>query len=297
MRRGDGRDRQDRRPRPDRHAYAYREQHDHAAALCRGGGAAGTTTLCWDPHEVGNVLGLAGVRWAVEARPGSAAAGAECSHRPACRRAGAGARGRGVRGAEMAQMLSWPEVLGVAEVMDMRGVLERQPHMAGIVGAGLASAKLVCGHARGPWRARTLQGFAAAGIESDHEVTSTASTCSSQAARRLHRRTARLASRLRAARGARRRPDAACRALPPTLTLCTDDVFPDDLIVAVGGMVEQYPPASAGATWPAGDGRAAGGDAERRDCGIGQARPRPGGGGAASPISSCCSPTWMSFGV
>ena len=27
----------------------------------------GTTTICWDPHEVGNVLGLDGVRWAIEA--------------------------------------------------------------------------------------------------------------------------------------------------------------------------------------------------------------------------------------
>ncbi len=30
----------------------------------------GTTTICWDPHEVGNVAGLAGVRWAVEAGQG-----------------------------------------------------------------------------------------------------------------------------------------------------------------------------------------------------------------------------------
>ena len=28
----------------------------------------GTTTVCWDPHEIGNVSGLAGVRWAIEAR-------------------------------------------------------------------------------------------------------------------------------------------------------------------------------------------------------------------------------------
>src|ERR1700753_3128562 len=26
----------------------------------------GTTTNCWDPHEVGNVLGLEGVRWAID---------------------------------------------------------------------------------------------------------------------------------------------------------------------------------------------------------------------------------------
>jgi len=29
----------------------------------------GTTTICWDPHEVGNVAGLAGVRWAIDVDP------------------------------------------------------------------------------------------------------------------------------------------------------------------------------------------------------------------------------------
>ena len=43
--------------------------------------------------------------------------------------------------------------------------------MSGIVDAGLASGKLVCGHARGLAGA-DLQAFAAAGIESDHEITS-----------------------------------------------------------------------------------------------------------------------------
>src|SRR5277367_4230168 len=27
----------------------------------------GTTTICWDPHEIGNVSGLSGLRWAIEA--------------------------------------------------------------------------------------------------------------------------------------------------------------------------------------------------------------------------------------
>lgn len=30
----------------------------------------GTTTICWDPHELGNVLGFDGVLWAVEAARG-----------------------------------------------------------------------------------------------------------------------------------------------------------------------------------------------------------------------------------
>ncbi len=131
----------------------------------------GTTTICWDPHEIGNVSGLPGLRWAIEAAQGlplrilplapscvPSAPGLEC--------------GGAVFGPdEMREMLRWPEIAGVAEVMDMRGVLERRAKMRGIVDAGLASGKLVCGHARGLAGA-DLQGFAAAGIESDHEITS-----------------------------------------------------------------------------------------------------------------------------
>lgn len=57
----------------------------------------GTTTLCWDPHEVGNVLGLEGVRWAVEAsRPAIARAGAGAFLR--AERSRSGTRRGGVRG-------------------------------------------------------------------------------------------------------------------------------------------------------------------------------------------------------
>ena len=30
----------------------------------------GTTTICWDPHEIGNVSGLDGLRWAIAATSG-----------------------------------------------------------------------------------------------------------------------------------------------------------------------------------------------------------------------------------
>jgi adenine deaminase len=124
----------------------------------------------------------------------------------------------------MREMLAMPEVAGVAEVMDMRGVLNREPKMRGIVDAGLASAKLVCGHARG-LRGAALQGFAAAGIESDHEIEDGSD----------------LVEKLRAGFTVELRGShdqvlpgavealATLPCLPPTLTICTDDVFPDDL--------------------------------------------------------------------
>ncbi len=190
----------------------------------------GTTTLCWDPHEVGNVLGLDGVRWAV-------AASRDLPLRvlvmaPSCVPSAPGLElaGAEFEGKEMAEMLSWPEVIGVAEVMDMRGVLERSAHMSGIVGAGLASGKLVCGHARGLAGA-DLHGFLAGGIGSDHEITTGED----------------LLAKLRAGLTVELRGShdyvlpGAVQALatlphvPQTLTICTDDIFPDDLIAA-GGM-------------------------------------------------------------
>ena len=192
----------------------------------------GTTTLCWDPHEVGNVLGLEGVRWAVEASRGLplrvlVLAPSCVPSAPKLERAGAA-----FGAAEMAEMLSWPEVAGVAEVMDMRGVLDGSPRMSGIVGAGLRSGKLVCGHARGLEGAE-LQAFAAAGIGSDHEVTTGTD----------------LLAKLRAGFTVELRgshdymlPDAVAAlqtlpVFPQTLTVCTDDVFPDDLADA-GGTID-----------------------------------------------------------
>ena len=190
----------------------------------------GTTTICWDPHEVGNVMGLDGVRWA-------AAAARDLPLRilllaPSCVPSAPGLERAGAAfgGGEMATMLSWPEVAGVAEVMDMRGVLEGSARMAAIVGAGLASGKLVCGHGRGLGEAE-LGAFAAAGIGSDHEITSGED----------------LLAKLRAGFTIELRGShdyvlpgvvaalATLPGLPPTLTLCTDDVFPDDL-AAAGGM-------------------------------------------------------------
>jgi adenine deaminase len=190
----------------------------------------GTTTVCWDPHEFGNVLGLDGVRFAIEASRGLPLRVLALA--PSCVPSAPGLEvaGAEVTGREMAEMLGWPGIAGVAEVMNMRGVLDRSEPMRGVVGAGLASGKMVCGHGRG-LEGAALQGFAAAGIESDHEITSGED----------------LLAKLRAGftielRGSHDYvlPGAvealgSLPHLPQTLTICTDDVFPDDL-VARGGI-------------------------------------------------------------
>jgi len=192
----------------------------------------GTTTICWDPHELGNVMGLAGVRWAIAASRDLplrvlVLAPSCVPSAPGLERAGAS-----FETGQISEMLSWPEVIGLAEVMDMRGVLSRGGKMRGVVGEGLAAGKLVCGHARGLAGA-DLQAFAATGIGSDHEITSGED----------------LLARLRAGFTVELRGShddvlpgavAALRdlpVLPATLTVCTDDVFPDALF-SVGGMID-----------------------------------------------------------
>ena len=194
--------------------------------------AQGTTTICWDPHELGNVLGLEGVEWAIRAVQDLPLR--VLVFAPSCVPSAPGLERAGAMfdSADMRTMLAMPGIAGVAEVMDMRGVLERAPKMRGIVEAGLASGKLVCGHARG-LGGPALQGFAAAGLQSDHEV--------SDGDDLLEKLRAGFTVELRGSHDQVLPGAVAALAtlpcLPPTLTICTDDVFPDDL-AAKGGVVD-----------------------------------------------------------
>ena len=190
----------------------------------------GVTTLVWDPHELANVHGLPGVEWALEAV-------SELPLRvvvlvPSCVPSAPGYEmsGADFHGADIAQLLRRPAVGGVAEVMNMHGVIERRDHVSDVVQAGLESGKPVCGHARG-LAGKDLNAFVAAGISSDHELVSGDD----------------LIAKLRAGltielRGSHDHllPEFVAELnklghLPSTVTLCTDDVFPDDLD-AKGGL-------------------------------------------------------------
>lgn len=184
----------------------------------------GVTTILWDPHEFGNVHGLDGVRWAIEASAGLPLrmillAPSCVPSAPGLERAGAD-----FDASVITEMLRSPAIGGVAEVMNMRGVIDGDPRMTEIVNAGLASGKLVCGHARG-LEGADLNAFMAAGITSDHELTSGADLLRKLAAgmtielRGSHDHL--LAEFVEALN--------TIGHLPPTVTLCTDDVFPDEL--------------------------------------------------------------------
>jgi adenine deaminase len=193
--------------------------------------AQGTTTIFWDPHELANVLGVAGVRYAVDASRGLplrviCAAPSSVPSTPGLEMSGADFAGQ-----EMETMLAWPEVGGVAEVMDMHGVLNGSERMLEILNAGLSSGKLIEGHARG-LSGTDLQAYLAAGVTSDHELTSGADA--------LEKLRAGLTLEIRGSHPYLL-PEivAALKTLPhlsSQITVCTDDV-PPDMLLEKGGIV------------------------------------------------------------
>ncbi|GKX60077.1 adenine deaminase [Leminorella grimontii] len=193
--------------------------------------AQGTTAVFWDPHELANVLGVEGVRYAVDASrdlPLRVMVAA-----PSCVPSTPGLEmsGADFAGAEMETMLAWPEVRGVAEVMDMHGILHGSQRMEEILQAGLDSGKVIEGHARGLSGA-DLQAYLAAGVTSDHELVSADDA--------LEKLRAGLTLEIRGSHPYLL-PDIvkALKTLPhlsSQITVCTDDV-PPDMLLEKGGII------------------------------------------------------------
>jgi adenine deaminase len=139
----------------------------YAAAVC----PRGTTTVFADPHELANAAGLDGVRYAIEAS-------ADLPVRfvmqaPSCVPPAPGLElsGCDIDGVDIAEMLGWERIEGVAEVMDMLGVLGRSQRMVDVVAAGLRAGKIISGHASG-LSGPKLQAYMCSAITSDHEILS-----------------------------------------------------------------------------------------------------------------------------
>lgn len=189
----------------------------------------GTTTILCDPHELANVLGMDGVRYGIEASRGLPLRILFSAPSSVPSTEGLETSGAYFAGREMEEMLRWPEVAGVAEVMDMQGVLTASKRMEGVVGAGLAANKLIEGHARG-LKGGGLQAYMAAGVASDHELTSTEDF--------LEKLRSGLTIEIRGSHDYLLPGIVeAINQLPwpsSQITLCTDDVFPDDLVTKGG---------------------------------------------------------------
>lgn len=131
----------------------------------------GTTSMFIDPHEIGNVLGLPGIRLmhdeaidlpiniqvqmpsCVPSAPGLENAGAEL----------------GVE--DVAEAMTWPNIIGLGEMMNFPGVAGNDPKMVGEIAVTHASGKIVGGHYASPDLGRPFHAYAAGGPADDHEGT------------------------------------------------------------------------------------------------------------------------------
>lgn len=139
---------------------------DHFARVAL---SLGTTTVCADPHEICNVLGVDGVRMLIgytEGLPFRALVSAPSTVPSA---PGLEHSGFEMNAAEVWELLQDPRITGLGEVMDFHGVAAGNEKMVSILEKARAAGKLTDGHAS-LLTGRGLQAFRAAGIDSDHTV-------------------------------------------------------------------------------------------------------------------------------
>jgi adenine deaminase len=185
----------------------------------------GTTAATIDPHEIANVLGVDGVRYMVEASVGLPVR--IWTTIPSCVPPVPGLETSGAEfgPAEIDRLLQLPGVVGIAEIMDYPGVINHHARMAGIVQVGLDRGVVNEGHAprvSGRW----LQAYLAAGVNSDHESRWWEEILEKlRAGMVIHIRDSSFGHYVgEAAKAWEQVPHAV------NLTMCTDDIEPDDVL-------------------------------------------------------------------
>ena len=185
----------------------------------------GTTTVCTDPHEIANVLGVEGVRFMLA--DSQRAALRQYVLAPSCVPAVPGLELAGaVFGKdEVGEILDMPDVVGVAEVMDYMGVVNHSPRMEEIVEEGRSRGMLLQGHA--PMASGgMLAAYLIGGPRTDHE------SCTTQEVREKLRSGMRV--NLRASSIVDHLDDQVAALADmgnlERVSVCTDDVHAGDLL-------------------------------------------------------------------
>ncbi|MFJ6696870.1 adenine deaminase C-terminal domain-containing protein [Streptomyces sp. NPDC091272] len=129
--------------------------------------ARGTTTVLADPHEIVNVAGADAMRWMIEA--GRDTPQTQLWGVPSCVPALEGLEhaGAALSAADIDEMLGWPGVIALGEVMDYRAVVADDARMRGIVGAARTRGVILDGHCPNLSGAE-LSAYMATGVDSDH---------------------------------------------------------------------------------------------------------------------------------
>lgn len=183
----------------------------------------GTVATVSDPHEIANVLGLAGIEFMLEngaAVPFKFFFGAP-SCVPATSFETAGAK---LGPEEVATILARPDILYLAEMMNFPGVLHSDKEVMQKIECAKRHGKPIDGHAPGLGGLEAAQ-YAAAGISTDHECVSLEEALQKIA----------LGMKIIIREGSAAKNFEALYSLlrshPEQVMLCSDDKHPNDLVV------------------------------------------------------------------
>ena len=131
----------------------------------------GTTTMFTDPHEIANVLGLAGVRMMHDEallQPINI-----FTQMPSCAPSAPGLETTGfeITPQDVAEAMRWPGIIGLGEMMNYPGVIAGDEKMLAEIAATQAAGKVVGGHYASPDLGPPFHAYAAGGAADDHEGT------------------------------------------------------------------------------------------------------------------------------
>ena len=134
----------------------------------------GTTSMFTDPHEIANVLGLAGVRLMHDEalmQPVNI-----WTQMPSCAPSAPGMETTGyeISAEDVAEAMTWPGIIGLGEMMNFPGVAAADPQMLAEIAATQHAGKTVGGHYASPDLGRDFAAYVAGGPADDHEGTSEA---------------------------------------------------------------------------------------------------------------------------
>ena len=132
--------------------------------------AHGTTTIVLDPHEIANVLGLPGIQALIDSSNALPLdfffMAPSCVPATPLETAGAF-----IPSSDVDKLLKNKRVIGLAEMMNVSGVLRKDPEVLKKIQAARKKGKAIDGHAP-LLSGKNLNAYIASGNESDHESTS-----------------------------------------------------------------------------------------------------------------------------
>lgn len=131
----------------------------------------GTTSIFSDPHEIANVLGLAGVRMMHDEalmQPINI-----FTQMPSCAPSAPGLETTGfeITAEDVAEAMDWPGIIGLGEMMNFPGVAAADPQMLAEIAATQRAGKTVGGHYASPDLGPAFAAYVAGGPADDHEGT------------------------------------------------------------------------------------------------------------------------------